>query len=146
MSRWKIFQHLCSDCLTYEEKISHTLTHPIPQRIHNWPLKKERTMCNFFSDCFLCQTYYWAVNISLQKKYAHIVYDFWTMFSQMKISPIHCRQQTDGFESHFHTLGNLPLSLCYHGGDLRVTALKDQYSCKAFTENSKVDTWHNKIL
>ncbi len=71
----------------------------------------------------------------LQNKYTHVVYDIWTMFSQKKISPIHCRQKTDGFESHAHALYNPPVGLCYHGGDLRVTALKDQN-----TENSKVDT------
>lgn len=127
MSRWKISMHLCGDLLTNEEKISHTLTNPILQRIHHWPLKRKRMVLYFwFGLVFNVQSTIGLKRQLLHKKYTHVVYDFWTMFSQKKISSIHCRQKTDGFESRAHTLCNPPLGLCYHGGDLRVTALKDQ--------------------
>ncbi len=89
--------------------------------------EKENGVVFFDSDWFLMSNLLLGCKRQLlHKKYTHVVYDFWTMFSQKKISPIHCRQKTDGFESRAHTLCNPPLGLCYHGGDLRVTALKDQ--------------------
>lgn len=158
-----ISKHLSRDSQTYEEKICHTLMHPFLQRIHNWPLKKKSkekqenyfivllhsTSLNFwfwylFKDW--SNFYYWAAKVQKMRKFTHIVYDLWTKFSQMKISPIHCSQQTDSFESHVHTVGNLSPGLCYHGGNLRITTLKDQdterptRSCKAFTQNSTADT------
>lgn len=65
-------------------------------------------------------------------KDTHTAYDLWTEFSQMKFSPAHCRQQTDDAESCVQTLGDLPLGLCYHGGDLRVTALSKDYLANSY--------------
>ncbi len=106
MSRWKISMHVCGDLLTNEEKISYTLTNPIPQRIHHWPLKRKNGVLLFYSDWFLMSNLLLGCKRQLlHKKYTHFVYDFWTMFSQKKISPISLPPENRWFwEPHSCTL------------------------------------------